>query len=86
MVEVDPLASERSWVNPYNFVQNNPITRIDPTGMLDTKYEDELGNTLAETNDGNNATVVVSNENKEAFLNDFNGLLLCGRMTEKNQG
>ncbi|MEO9511071.1 MAG: RHS repeat-associated core domain-containing protein [Flavobacteriaceae bacterium] len=32
----DPLAEEREWVNPYNFVQNNPIIRIDPTGLLDT--------------------------------------------------
>lgn len=32
----DPLAEERKWVNPYNFVQNNPIIRIDPTGLLDT--------------------------------------------------
>ncbi|PMB17119.1 hypothetical protein CEN47_26450, partial [Fischerella thermalis CCMEE 5319] len=34
---VDPMASERSWLTPYNFVQNNPITRIDPDGRLDTK-------------------------------------------------
>lgn len=32
---LDPMAEKRSWVTPYNFVQNNPITRIDPNGMLD---------------------------------------------------
>lgn len=32
----DPLAEEREWINPYNFVQNNPIIRTDPTGLLDT--------------------------------------------------
>ncbi len=31
-LSVDPLASERSWVSPYNFVENNPINRIDPDG------------------------------------------------------
>jgi RHS repeat-associated protein len=32
---VDPLAEERSWVSPFNFVQNNPINRINPDGRLD---------------------------------------------------
>jgi RHS repeat-associated protein len=34
---VDPLASERSWLTPYNFVSYNPIMRIDPDGNLDTE-------------------------------------------------
>ena len=37
----DPLASERSWVSPYNFVQNNPLLRVDPDGMLDDYYDRE---------------------------------------------
>jgi RHS repeat-associated protein len=32
---VDPLASARPGLTPYNYVQNNPIIRIDPTGLLD---------------------------------------------------
>ncbi|WP_222718679.1 RHS repeat-associated core domain-containing protein [Algoriphagus sp. AK58] len=38
---VDPMASEREWVSPYNYVQNNPILRTDPDGMLDDYYNRE---------------------------------------------
>jgi hypothetical protein len=34
---VDPLAGARMWVSPYNFVQNNPLSRVDPDGMLDIR-------------------------------------------------
>ncbi|MCC5918597.1 MAG: hypothetical protein JJU02_14845 [Cryomorphaceae bacterium] len=33
-LSVDPINMFRSWVTPYNFVQNNPINLIDPTGMI----------------------------------------------------
>jgi RHS repeat-associated protein len=35
---VDPLAHLREWVSPYNYVQNNPIMRIDPDGRLDDEF------------------------------------------------
>ena len=31
----DPMRAYRSWISPYNYVQNNPVMRQDPTGMLD---------------------------------------------------
>jgi RHS repeat-associated protein len=34
-IQVDPLADNRDWLTPYQYGQNNPITRIDPNGMLD---------------------------------------------------
>jgi RHS repeat-associated protein len=34
-LSVDPMASERAWLTPYNYVQNNPLKLVDPTGMLD---------------------------------------------------
>jgi RHS repeat-associated protein len=37
-LRVDPLAHLRSWVSPYNYVQNNPIMRIDPDGRLDDEF------------------------------------------------
>lgn len=32
---IDPMAHEREWLSPYNFLQNNPLSRIDPDGALD---------------------------------------------------
>lgn len=45
-MSVDPMAHLRQWVSPYNFVQNNPIMRTDPTGALDGDYYDSDGSHL----------------------------------------
>ena len=45
-ISVDPLAEERSWVSPYNFVQNNPLNRIDPDGALDNPIVNSQGEFL----------------------------------------
>jgi RHS repeat-associated protein len=52
---VDPMAHLREWVSPYNFVQNNPINRVDPTGALDTEFKDQDGKTIKKVDDGSNA-------------------------------
>ena len=38
-LSVDPLCDERPWITPYNYCQNNPMNRIDPTGLLDDEWE-----------------------------------------------
>ena len=40
---VDPLAHLRHGLSQYQYAQNNPLLRIDPTGMLDEWFEDENG-------------------------------------------
>lgn len=32
---VDPMAESREWLSGYNYVQNNPIIRVDPDGAFD---------------------------------------------------
>ncbi len=44
-LQPDPKADERDGLSPYNFVQNNPVLRVDPDGQLD-EYFDEEGNYL----------------------------------------
>jgi len=40
---IDPLADKRDWLTPYNFVQNNPMIRIDPDGKTDYILNDKSG-------------------------------------------
>ena len=61
-LSVDPMASERSWVSPYNFVQNNPINRIDPNGALDNPIYDYGGNFLGTDDLGLQGDAIVMNK------------------------
>jgi len=57
-LSVDPMADQRSWVSPYNYCQNNPIRRVDPTGALDSDHIDVFGNVIAHYDDGDKSVYV----------------------------
>ena len=40
---IDPLSEKRVWATPYNYVQNNPIIRIDPNGLTDYTFDKKTG-------------------------------------------
>ncbi|HHT22355.1 MAG TPA: hypothetical protein GXZ87_03435 [Bacteroidales bacterium] len=40
---MDPLAEKKPWLTPYHYCGNNPIMRVDPTGM-DWVENNETGN------------------------------------------
>lgn len=40
---VDLLATKREFFNPYNYVQNSPLNKIDPTGLTDFTLNQKTG-------------------------------------------
>jgi RHS repeat-associated protein len=61
-LSVDPLASNRSWMSPYNFVQNNTINRVDSDGQLDNPIYDTDGNFLGTDDKGLQGDAIVMDE------------------------
>jgi hypothetical protein len=59
-MSVDPMANKREWLSPYNFVQNNPINRTDPTGALD--WIPEVQETQNSSGDVTSAQLVLKAE------------------------
>ncbi|MBL3655187.1 RHS repeat-associated core domain-containing protein [Fulvivirga sediminis] len=68
---IDPIADKRDWLTPYNYVQNNPLIRIDPTGMLDEYGLDtETGSlTFIRETEGDDVIYTGTYENGE-FIKD----------------
>lgn len=75
----DPLTSEFPSWSPYNFVENNPIRLIDPTGLAPNDYTvDDKGNVeLTKKTDDN--FDVLYNEDKSKSIKVDKGVLSSSR-------
>lgn len=62
---MDPLASERVWVSPFSWVQNNPISRIDPSGASDEPVYSSAGLPRGETEEGFTGQVIIYDGDKD---------------------
>ena len=60
--------------NRYSYCLNNPLMYIDPTGQLFTKYIDQQGSLLYETNDGLSDIIVIHDKDIPKFENKLNEL------------
>ncbi len=46
----DPLMSEKPWLTPYHYCSNNPVGKVDPSGMSDDWYLNAEGNPIYDKN------------------------------------
>ena len=64
-ISVDPFAYKRPGLSPYQYVQNNPLRRVDPNGMLDEETEEKK----------KEKEQIVQQENQNASDNDAGTLV-----------
>ncbi len=62
-LQVDPMTGARTNLSPYNYCQNNPITKFDPTGMFDGDYWDEYGKKIGTDGINDKKNYLVPNAN-----------------------
>ena len=68
-LSVDPLAEVNPHKSPYNYCSNNPVSRVDPTGMIDGDHTE-----VTKNEDGSYTVVGGKADNdKNIYVVDKNG-------------
>lgn len=68
-----PMAEDRNMVSPYNYCQNNPISRIDEDGFLDTDFGIDENGKIKQIGPTNNEPDKLYATNKKGEKTDTNG-------------
>jgi RHS repeat-associated protein len=68
---VDALASKFPSQSPFMSMDENPVIKIDPSGLNAIKYVTEAGTPLVETNDGSNLVATVIDEKADEFYESY---------------
>jgi len=75
-LQVDPLADQRYYINPYQAMGNNPITGIDPTGMLDLYINGD---------EADDAFAALQQSSSLKLSKDENGKVTAGTVTDEQR-
>ena len=59
----DAMMDQKPWLNPYHYCSNNPVGRVDPSGMLDDDYFNENGKYLGSDNATSDNVRIISQIN-----------------------
>ena len=82
-ISPDPLYEQKPWLTFYHYCSNNPINRIDPTGLFDTESEaqqyqkdNNINGTIKQMG---NSWLIIDKENNVAYSRDNTEGNVAGR-------